>query len=377
MIDKIAETLSTSYFPTSQFDQHDFQNARFIEFRNLMEEIAVQINSILPKNKYAVEPHLGDGTIANVPWIGIHSNKSDFDSSSKYGLYLTVLWRVDGNGVYLSFQTGTDGLKGKKQKERTLTFVDILRTEYGTYGFEKNMDLKWQSLKSPRRPKNYENANIACRLYLKDDLSKIPKDIQIIEKLYNAVIDKNPSILVSEDGWSGEITEKSTTDQGNQDELSNIPNSKKDEQEIEELINPNKGGSSGQGSNLSGSERKAVESRAMEVTRQHLISLGYKMKDTSKNNSFDYLAFNQKEKIKVEVKGTTSSNVDSVRMTHNEIKLHQKEKGFTALAIVSSIQFLERGENPKCTGGVIEYLPGWDINEWKIKPISYQVYRAL
>ena len=100
------------------------------------------------------------------------------------------------------------------------------------------------------------------------------------------------------------------------------------------------------------------------------------MRDTSKNNSFDYLAFNEKEKIKVEVKGTTSSIVDSVRMTHNEIILHQNEQGMTALAIVSSIEFLERGENAKCAGGIIEYLPGWDINKWDIKPKSYQVYRS-
>ena len=95
---------------------------------------------------------------------------------------------------------------------------------------------------------------------------EIPEDIQIIEKLYNAVIDENPSILVSEDGWSGEIVDTSTVHQDNPDKLSIIPNSKKDEQEIEKLINPNRVGGSGQGLGLSGPERKAVETRAMEVT---------------------------------------------------------------------------------------------------------------
>ena len=190
-----------------------------------------------------------------------------------------------------------------------------------------------------------------------------------MEKLYNIVIEDNAKVLVSEDGWSGEIISNPLVNNlENQSEFSNLANSILELGEIEELANPNKEHSRGQGIILSGTERKAVENRAMEVTRQHLISLGYKMKDTSKNNSFDYLAFNDNEEIKVEVKGTTCNIVDSIRMTHNEVELHKREKGMTALAIVSSIKFMKRGENARCEGGTLEFLPAWEIDKWKIKP---------
>ena len=88
-----------------------------------------------------------------------------------------------------------------------------------------------------------------------------------------------------------------------------------------------------------------------------------------------YLAKRYQEAIKVEVKGTTSSNVDSVTMTHNEVNLHIQEKGKTALAIVSGIKLTNRGENPTCEGGILEFINGWDIEKWIQKPITYQVFR--
>ncbi len=86
----------------------------------------------------------------------------------------------------------------------------------------------------------------------------------------------------------------------------------------------------------------------MEVTHEYLSKLGYKLKDTSAKNPFDYLATKGEEAIKVEVKGTTSGLVDSIMMTSNEVNLHTNEAGTTALAIVSEIEFIERGENTKC-----------------------------
>ena len=80
MIDKITETLSTKYFPTSQFE-HDFSNEEFKELKYLFEAVAGEIEPILPSGRYDVDSYLGQGKIAGVPWVGIHSTKSGFPSA--------------------------------------------------------------------------------------------------------------------------------------------------------------------------------------------------------------------------------------------------------------------------------------------------------
>lgn len=127
---------------------------------------------------------------------------------------------------------------------------------------------------------------------------------------------------------------------------------------------------------MSAPERKAVEIRAMEVTLNHLISLGYKVKNTSANNPFDYLAKKAGETIKVEVKGTTSISADAVMMTSNEVELHKNEVGTIALAIVRQIKFTERGVQAKCEGGLLEFIYPWRIEKWTLEPKAYLVRRS-
>ena len=73
--------------------------------------------------------------------------------------------------------------------------------------------------------------------------------------------------------------------------------------------------------------------RAMHLVETWLKDRGYKVNDTSANNPFDFEAAKQDEKIKVEVKGTTSDFADSIFMTRSEVELHRKEKGSTALTL--------------------------------------------
>ena len=65
----------------------------------------------------------------------------------------------------------------------------------------------------------------------------------------------------------------------------------------------------------------------MTVTYEYLISKGYAVEDTSSNKPYDYLASINGEFIKVEVKGSSNAVMNSILMTHNEVKLHQNEKG--------------------------------------------------
>ena len=61
-------------------------------------------------------------------------------------------------------------------------------------------------------------------------------------------------------------------------------------------------------------------------------------------------------------------------MTANEVELHRKNKGSTALAIVSSIK-LTRGDAPTANGGRLEMQIDWDIDEWLAIPTAYRMER--
>ena len=61
-------------------------------------------------------------------------------------------------------------------------------------------------------------------------------------------------------------------------------------------------------------------------------------------------------------------------MTANGFELHRKEKGQTALAIVSSIKFTD-GEKPTAADGIIDMHIGWDIDNWNILPTAYRLER--
>jgi hypothetical protein len=79
--------------------------------------------------------------------------------------------------------------------------------------------------------------------------------------------------------------------------------------------------------------------------------------------------------VKVEVKGTTSQEVDEVLMTANEVALHQREAGETGLLVVRGITLLNRGENPVCSGGQVDAFLPWDISTWELIPRAFSVAR--
>ena len=203
MIEYIKETLSGKFFPTSKFG-NDFSNEEFRELQSLFEEIAGKIESVLPARRYSVSTNLGRGGIAFVPWIGVHSTNPNFDASANEGFYLTILWKYDGSGVCLSFQKGTDGIKDGNKALKIKTAVDLIRTKYGTGGFESSINLAYDK----GRPKAYAQAHITGREYGLNNLSNLHSDLLQIENLYNDVVNSNPTILLDEKGTSGKVLSK-------------------------------------------------------------------------------------------------------------------------------------------------------------------------
>ncbi|TIQ44637.1 MAG: DUF3578 domain-containing protein [Mesorhizobium sp.] len=130
-----------------------------------------------------------------------------------------------------------------------------------------------------------------------------------------------------------------------------------------------------QGYGLSAPARKAVERRAMDVASQFLRSKGYAVRDTSASSPFDFEATLSGKRIKIEVKGTTSDVAGDILMTANEVALHRSEKGNTALIIVSSIRLAEHSGVYSGSGGNVEWLLGWDVDEWLHEPTAFRVMR--
>ena len=113
----------------------------------------------------------------------------------------------------------------------------------------------------------------------------------------------------------------------------------------------------------------------MLLATQFLESEGFTCDDKSAVESFDILAHRNGQTLKIEVKGTTSDLCDSVLMTRNEVELHRVEKGRTGLLIVSQIQLDRSGAVPNALGGVVEAMLRWDIDQWVLQSIAFQVRR--
>ncbi len=131
----------------------------------------------------------------------------------------------------------------------------------------------------------------------------------------------------------------------------------------------------GQGFGLNAKERKAVELRAMDIVEAWLRSQGYKTSNTAATKPYDFLAKKGDETLYVEVKGTTSYVANAIAMTHGEVALHRRQKGQTAMMIVTGIRLQKDARLPGASGGTLEALIGWDIDEWLVEPTAFRVSR--
>src|SRR5690606_15619663 len=128
---------------------------------------------------------------------------------------------------------------------------------------------------------------------------------------------------------------------------------------------------------LPAAAKRAVELRAMQLSEAWLAAEGFKVKDCSDNQPFDFEAVRGGTKIKVEVKGTTSDHADAILMTRNEVDLHRAERGATALVVVTKIRLLEADGIYSASGGELDCMLGWDIEQWKAEPTAFRLTRPL
>ena len=147
---------------------------------------------------------------------------------------------------------------------------------------------------------------------------------------------------------------------------------------IEQAISPTTAGSRrGQGRGLSPAERKAVEIRAMEVALATLQGAGFtEIRDTSANASYDYSGKRNGKTWLVEVKGTTSLAADIFLLTAQELALHKGKLGQSVLVLVSNIVLTRHANAPTASGGTVELLDPWNVDQWIFEPTAFRAKRA-
>ena len=116
-IENIIRNIMDNYMPVRSINE----NSKYI-FEGLIKENLV--NEILELTKgynLKIKGHTRVSRWADIPWIGIGDNR--INSEAMTGVYIAILFKADGNEVFLSIQHGTDKLRVDEIKAR----VSMLR----------------------------------------------------------------------------------------------------------------------------------------------------------------------------------------------------------------------------------------------------------
>jgi 5-methylcytosine-specific restriction protein A len=140
--------------------------------------------SFLPKSKYLISGSIGQGQIAEVPWICIYDK--EITQKAETGYYLVYLVKSDLSGFYLSLNQGWTQYKNEygtkdgklKIKENALKAKKLLKS-INDFSFN-DIDL----LSTRDLGKGYQLANICSKYYSFDSL---PNDEILIDDLRSLI----------------------------------------------------------------------------------------------------------------------------------------------------------------------------------------------
>jgi hypothetical protein len=121
---------------------------------------------------------------------------------------------------------------------------------------------------------------------------------------------------------------------------------------------------------LSAKENRAIEIHAVKLAIEYFKGQGWEsVEDVGDKKSYDIHCSKGKDFLFVEVKGTTSFG-NSVVITRNELLVHREQYPNNALFVVSKIH-LEKGEDPRASGGEISVRQPWEILESDLSAVAY------
>lgn len=305
----------------------------------------------------AVEGRDGTGQKSEIPWVRVYSDSRS--PSANEGWYCVYLFRRDGTGVYLCLgQASTryqDGDFKPRSAEELASLVEWAKQNLGTAltsktGLASAIELRGQGKLGPA----YERGTVCCKYY---ERGSVPDESLLISDLAE---------------FMGLLRVLYDAEDLGQAPDNPDPEVRTIEELAETVASPLRSRSrKGQGFGLTPEERRAVERRAMELARVHLIAAGYEVEDVSHNRPFDFVASTSARTVIVEVKGTTGG-LGSIVLTTNEVAVHQARHPDNALIVVHSIELDRTSKPPRAGGGVLFELAPWSINASALKPLSYQ-----
>ncbi len=132
----------------------------------------------------------------------------------------------------------------------------------------------------------------------------------------------------------------------------------------------------GQGRLAAAARRKAIELRAMAVAKQHFAKQQWTTKDHSASQPYDLLATKGDQALFIEVKGTQHGG-SHVFLTANEVKWARAHYPRTALVIVTGIEVVENGDEPKGTKGKLHFIQPWLPADEALEPLAYKFQTGL
>lgn len=322
--------------------------------RAMQPELAAELGPFGEGFKVGASDGIGRKTEA--PWVRVFDRRMSPRPTD--GFYVVIHFSADGSAMFVTVGCGSTvwangdlrSISDKELRQRTDWARAIVTDVFG--GLEPFTDAIELGAKAPL-PRTFEKATVMARKIAVGDLDAVV----ITDLLLQAT--RRLRELYEAQGRGQDLSVADVI-----------------ELQLEALSRPQRqAGGLGQGFGLSGPERRAIELRAMDVAEDWLKAEGYKVKNTSRNSAFDFLATKAGTSVKVEVKGTTSDSAQSIFMTRNEVELHRRETGATALMIVSRIRLDRRSNPPKASGGELVAEIGWDIESWELAPMAFRLSR--
>lgn len=305
----------------------------------------------------AVEGSDGIGRKTEAPWVRLYSKA--MSPTPREGFYVVIHFSADGSACFFTVGCGSTVWSGG-----ALRPISDEQLKAKTSWARSVVEQRWRTLAPftdvialgarASLPRIFEKATVVARRISVESI-----DDSDLDGLLFATAERLSAIYLAQ-------LDQRDVAPGDQDALA-----------LAAMVKPLRRRTRAQGIGLTASERKVVELRAMFLAIQFLQSEGFICDDKSAVESFDILARRDGQVLKIEVKGTTSELCDSVLMTRNEIELHRREKGRTGLLIVSRIQLDRSDVVPSASGGVVEALMHWDIDQWILESIAFQVRRPV
>lgn len=296
----------------------------------------------------------GTGRKTVVPWVRFASQSRS--PGAQQGWYCVYLFAPDGTGFYLALSHGSttlvDGEYRTKPDEEIDGFMSWARQALADEILGRPALTEPISLESDRTHLGsaYAKTTLLAKWYDRQDLpadgsflrdaeefSAYLKKLYMAEDLGLAPDAEPPEVLATRE--AARLTGRSSR-------------------------------STSQGRGLTFEERSAIELYAMSVAKRYLKSEGFKVKDVSTKESYDFRATRGGEVVFVEVKGTTSLG-EKVVLTANEVALHTREHPDNALVLVHSIDLERHRKKPKASGGFLVVIRPWGIDQGALRPISY------